>query len=90
MSNLLSNAKKVLKESAIELYNIYAEDLPLEVEEFKRHYSNLGEILFEIDSINSLSGLILKMEEGDFDQLGYCKGDDSMLEEFLETVKKSQ
>jgi hypothetical protein len=90
MGNLLSTAKKVLKESAIELYSIYAEDLPLEKEEFKRHYSDLGELLFEIDSIETLSGLILKLEEGDFDQLGYCKGDENMLEEFLESVKESQ
>jgi hypothetical protein len=90
MGNLLSTAKKVLKESAIELYSIYAEDLPLEKEEFKRHYSDLGELIFEIDSIETLSGLILKLEEGDFDQLGYCKGEDGLVEEFLREVNEAQ
>jgi hypothetical protein len=90
MSNLLSTAKKVLKEGAIELYNIYAEDLPLEKEEFRNHFGNLGEILFEIDSVEKFSDLIVKIENGDFDQLGYHSGDDDMLEEFLKAVKEAQ
>ena len=89
MSNLLSTAKKVLKETAIELYNNYADDLPLEKEEFKRHYSNLGEVLFEIDSIKSFTDLISKLENNFFDQLGYHTGDEDMLEEFLDEVRKA-
>ena len=35
MSNLLSTAKQVLKEQAIELYSNFGEDLPLEKAEFE-------------------------------------------------------
>ena len=90
MSNLLSTAKKVLKEQAIELYNNFAEDLPLEKAEFERHYSNLGKMLFEIDSIESFTELIRKLENDFFDQLGYCSGDEDMLEEFLDEVREAQ
>ena len=90
MSNLLSTAKKVLKETAIELYNNYADDLPLDKEEFKRHYSNLGEMLFEIDSIESFTDLISKLENNFFDQLGYHNSDEDMLEEFLREVREAQ
>jgi hypothetical protein len=90
MSNLLSTAKKVLKEHAIELYNNFAEDLPLEKEEFKRHYSNLGEILFEIDSIQTVNELFNKLTKGDFEQLGYHPDDEDMLEEFLRNVREAQ
>jgi hypothetical protein len=90
MSNLLSTAKKVLKETAIEFYNNYADDLPLEKSEFKRHYSNLGEMLFEIDSIESFTDLISKLENNFFDQLGYHNSDEDMLEEFLREVREAQ
>ena len=90
MSNLLSTAKKLLKEQAIELYNNFAEDLPLEKEEFKRHYSNLGVILFEIDSIESFSNLISKLESNFFNEIGYYSEDEDMLEEFLEKVREAQ
>ena len=90
MSNLLSTAKQVLKDHAIELYNNFADDLPLEKSEFKRHYSNLGEMLFEIDSIKIFSELISKLENNFFDQLGYNNSDEDLLEEFLRAVRESQ
>ena len=90
MSNLLSTAKKVLKEHAIDLYGHFADDLPLEKEEFKRHYSNLGEILFEIDSIESFTDLISKLETNFFSELGYHTDDEDMLEEFLRNVREAQ
>ena len=86
--SLLQKSQKVLREQAIELYTIYAEDLPLEKEEFKRHYSNLGEILFEIDSIQTVNELFNKLTKGDFDQLGYHPDDEDMLEEFLKAIEK--
>jgi hypothetical protein len=90
MSNLLSTAKKVLKEHSIELYEIFGEDIPLEKEEFKAHYSNLGEILFEIESIESFSDLISKLETGFFSELGYHPDDEDMLEEFLKAIEESK
>ena len=86
--SLLQKSQRVLREHAIELYNIFADDIPLEKEEFKRHYSNLGEMLFEIESIESFSQVISKLEKGDFDQLGYCPEDEDMVEEFLKAIEK--
>ena len=90
MPNLLSTAKKVLFDHAVEIYQLFGEDLPLEKEEFKRHYSNLGEVLFEIESIESFTDLISKLETGFFSQLGYHPDDEDMLEEFLKAVEKSR
>jgi hypothetical protein len=90
MSNLLSTAKNLLKDQAIVLYDIYAEDIPLKKEDYRSHYANLGERLFEIDSINLFSELIAKLESNSFSELGYDSDDEDLLEEFLEKVKKSQ
>ena len=89
MSNLLSTAKKVLFDRSVEIYQIFGEDIPLEKEEFKRHYMNLGEVLFEIESSESFTDLISKLETGSFSQLGYHPGDEDMLEEFLKAVGRS-
>jgi hypothetical protein len=90
MPNLLSTAKKVLFDHSVEIYQLFGEDLPLEKEEFKRHYSNLGEVLFEIESIESFTDLISKLETGFFSQLGYHPDDEDMLEEFLKAVNESR
>jgi hypothetical protein len=90
MGNLLSTAKKVLFDHSVELYQLFGEDIPLEKEEYKRHYSNLGEVLFEIDSIESFTDLISKLETGFFSQLGYHPDDDDLIEEFLKAVEKSK
>jgi hypothetical protein len=69
---------------------IFGEDIPLEKVEFQRHYSNLGEILFEIESIESFTDLISKLESGFFSQLGYHPDDEDMLEEFLKVINESR
>ena len=88
MSNLLSTAKNVLKTQAIEVYDSFAEDLPLEKGEYVRHFMNLGEVLFEIDSIKTFSQFILKVENEDFGQIGLF--DEDSLVEFLDRVRKNQ
>jgi len=90
MSNLLSTAKQVLIDGANELFEINRADIELTKEEYNRHYSGLGSILFEIDSIKSFSELISKIEKGDFEELGYLAEDDDMLEEFLKVVNESK
>ena len=90
MSNLLSTAKQVLVDQAIELYNIHAEVIPFEKEEYRSHYASLGGLLFEINSINLFSELIAKLESNSFSELGYHSDDEDLLEEFLEVVKRSQ
>ena len=84
MSNLLSTAKNMLKTQAIEVYESFAEDLPLDREKYSNHYSKLGEILFEIDSIKTFSQFTQKVESEEFGQIGLFGGDD--FEEFLERV----
>ena len=90
MGNFLSTAKKVLREHAIELYSIMGEDIPLDKVDFKLHYSNLGETLFEIESILTLNELLNKLTKGDFGQLGYHEDDEDMLEEFIKVVNESK
>jgi hypothetical protein len=69
---------------------MFGEDIPLEKEEFQRHYSELGETLFEIESIESFTDLISKLESGFFSQLGYHPDDEDMLEVFLKAVDESR
>jgi hypothetical protein len=88
MGNLLATAKKVLTDHAIELFQIFGEDIPLEKEEFQSHYSRLGEVLFEIESILTLNELFNKLTKGEFEMLGYCPDDEDMLEEFLRVVNE--
>ena len=90
MSNLLSTAKQVLIEGANELFEINRADIELTEAEYKRHYSNLGAVLFSIDRVNTLSELIYKIEKGDFEELGYCSEDEDMLSEFLKVVNESR
>lgn len=89
MANLLSTAKNLLIEQAVDVYKAFAEDLPLERAEFQRHYSNLGEILFEIESIESISQLISKIENGHFSLIGLCE-DEEELEDFLNRLNESR
>ena len=88
MSNLLSTAKKLLTEQAIQVYQDFSDDIPLTKEDFKAHYAGLGEILFEIQSLESFSQLIVKIEKNDFAQIGFFGEDD--LEDFLDRVRNNQ
>ena len=88
MSHLLSAAKKVLKDHAIEFYNIMGEDIPLVKEDFTLHYYNLGVVLFNIESIQTVNELFNKLSKGDFSELGYCSEDEDLIEEFLRAVYK--
>jgi hypothetical protein len=90
MSNLLSTAKQVLIDGANELYEMRRSDLELDALSYRHHYSNLGEIIFQIDCYESFGELITSMENGDLDMIGYSKGDDYLIEEFLKAVKLHQ
>lgn len=87
MSNLLSTAKKLLANQAIELYTIMGEDIPLTKGDFERHYEDLGRILFEIESCETLGELIIKIEKNVFVHAGFFEEE---LEDFLDRVKKYQ
>jgi hypothetical protein len=90
MSNLLSTAKQVLIEGAMQTYDTFRNDIELSKEEYRRHYSNLGEVIFNIDSTEAFSELIRKLEVGQFEQIGYFLDDEDMLVEFLKVVNESR
>ena len=90
MGNLLSTAKQVLIEGAMETFDTFRECIPLTKIDYKLHYSSLGEVIFNIDSTESFSELIKKLEEGQFERIGYFQGDDEMLSNFLKVVNESR
>lgn len=90
MSNLLSTAKQVLIDGAMQTYDTFRNDIELLKGEYRRHYSNLGEIIFNIDNTESFSELISKLETGQFEQIGYFPGDEDMIVEFLKVVNESR
>lgn len=70
-SSLLLKGKRLLKESALELYSNFAEGLEMDAESYKSHFSDLGEILYNIESCDSLGAVLVKVEMGLFDQIGF-------------------
>ena len=86
MKTLLEKAKRVLINRANDLYDIRREDLDLDALSFRNHYSNLGEIVFQIDSYESLGDLIKDLENDNLQELGYFGADEYLLEEFLKQV----
>jgi len=86
--SLLVKAKKVLRAQAVELYQTYEGDIPLKKEDFIDHYSNLGELLFEIESIETVNELLNKLMKGDFNKIGYFEDNEDLIEEFLDMVNK--
>jgi hypothetical protein len=90
MSNLLSTAKQVLIEGAMQTFDTFREGLPLERSAYVEHFKALGSIIYTIDSTQSLSELILRLELGGFERIGYFKEDDKMLSNFLKVVNESR
>jgi hypothetical protein len=90
MGNLLSTAKQVLIDGAIELYEMRRSELDLDVLSYENHYRNLGSLIFQIDSYQSLGDILNDMENDNLQELGYFGADDFLLEEFLRAVKESK
>lgn len=90
MKTLLERAKKVLKTHTVELYTMREEDLDLDEKSFTIHYSFMGEMLFEIEKIESFSEIIQKLESGFFNEIGYYPDDEDLIEEFLKAVNESR
>ena len=59
MGNLLQTAKQVLIDGAIELYEMRRSDLDFDVLSYENHYRNLGSLIFQIDSYNSLGDILM-------------------------------
>ena len=64
MKTLLEKAKKVLLDSAYDLYDCRKDDLDLELCEFENHFKNLGSMIFQIESYNSFGDVIKDLENG--------------------------
>jgi hypothetical protein len=88
MKTLLEKAKKVLLDSAYNLYDIRKDDLDLDVLSFENHFRNLGSLIFQIECYESFGDLIKDLENDNLSELGYWGADDDLIEEFLEAVEK--
>ena len=88
--SLLSTAKQVLIDGAIELYELRRSELDLDILSYEIHYRNLGSLIFQIDCYESLGDILNDMEKDNLQELGYFGADDFMIEEFLKAVKSNQ
>jgi hypothetical protein len=83
MKTLLERAKALLINSANELYDMRKDELDFDALSYRSHYSNLGELIFQIDAYESLGDLIKDIEDDNLQELGYFGADENLLEEFL-------
>jgi len=86
MKTLLERAKALLINSANELYDMRKDELDFDALSYRSHYSNLGELIFQIDAYESLGDLIKDIEDDNLQELGYFGADEDMLEKFLKHV----
>ena len=90
MKNLLERAKALLIDSANDLYDMRKDELDFDALSYRNHYSNLGELVFQIDAYESFGDIIKDIENDNLQELGYFGADEDMLEEFLKAVEKSK
>jgi hypothetical protein len=88
MKTLLEKAKRVLVESAINLYDIRKDDLDLDILSFENHFRNLGSLIFQIECYESFGDVIKDLENDNLSELGYWGADEDLIEEFLEQMEK--
>ena len=86
MKTLLERAKALLIESANELYDMRKDDLDFDALSYRNHFSNLGELIFQIDAYESLGDIIKDIENDNLQELGYFGADENSLEEFLKQI----
>jgi hypothetical protein len=89
MKTLLEKAKAILISQANDLYDIRKEDLDFDALSYRAHYSNLGELVFQIDAYESFGDVIKDLEDDNLQELGYFGADEDLLEEFLKAVMKN-
>jgi hypothetical protein len=90
MKTLLEKAKAILVSQANTIYDVRREDLDLDALSFRSHYSNLGELIFQIDSYESLGDIINDLENDNLQELGYWGADEDMIEDFLTEILKNK
>ena len=86
MKTLLESAKALLIESANELYAMRKDELDFDALSYRNHFSNLGELIFQIDAYESLGDIIKDIENDNLQELGYFGADEDLLETFLKQV----
>jgi hypothetical protein len=90
MKTLLEKAKTLLIAQANDLYDIRKDDLDLDALSFRNHYSNLGELVFQIECYESLGEIIKDLENDNLQELGYWGADEDMIEDFLTEILKNK
>ena len=86
MKTLLERAKALLINRANELYDMRKDDLDFDALSYRNHYSNLGELIFQIDAYESFGDIIKDIENDNLQELGYFGADEYLLDEFLKHV----
>jgi hypothetical protein len=86
MKTLLERAKALLIDSANDLYDMRKDELDFDALSYRNHYSNLGELVFQIDAYESLGDIIKDIENDNLQELGYFGADEDLLETFLKQV----
>ena len=86
MKTLLEKSKALLINRANELYDMRKDDLDFDALSYRNHFSNLGELIFQIDAYESLGDIINDIENDNLQELGYFGADENSLEEFLKHV----
>ena len=86
MKNLLESAKALLINRANELYDMRKDELDFDALSYRAHYSNLGELVFQIDAYESFGDIIKDIENDNLQELGYFGADEYLLDEFLKHV----
>tara|TARA_R110000868_G_scaffold310848_1_gene572026 strand:- start:630 stop:899 length:270 start_codon:yes stop_codon:yes gene_type:complete len=86
MKTLLESAKALLIESANELYDMRKDELDFDALSYRNHFSNLGELIFQIDAYESFGDIIKDIENDNLQELGYYGADEAMNEDFLKQV----
>jgi len=86
MKTLLERAKALLIDSANDLYDMRKDELDFDALSYRNHFSNLGELIFQIDAYESLGDIIKDIEDDNLQELGYFGADEDMLEKFLKHI----
>ena len=86
MKTLLETAKALLINKANDLYDMRKEELDFDALSYRHHYSNLGELIFQIDAYASFGDIIKDIENDNLQELGYFGADEDLLETFLKQV----
>ena len=89
MVNLVDKAKVLLIGKANDLYDMRREELDFDALSYRSHYSNLGELIFQIDAYESFGDIIKDIENDNLQELGYFGADEFLIEEFLKAVRES-